>query len=128
MASPYLLAYNALQKVNPNYEIVAKTCNIPMYRIVLDVIVPCTRTTIREMFSYLFVNSMVTISAVTFLFNTSTMPLSLMINQYEGNMLLGEAAIISLFILLFNLIVKISVYYINRREYRRSENNAVNIS
>ena len=99
-----------------------------MYRIVLDVIVPCTRTTIREMFSYLFVNSMVTISAVTFLFNTSTMPLSLMINQYEGNMLLGEAAIISLFILLFNLIVKISVYYINRREYRRSENNAVNIS
>ena len=128
MASPYLLAYNALQKVNPNYEVVAKTCNIPMYRIVLDVIVPCTRTTIREMFSYLFVNSMVTISAVTFLFNTSTMPLSLMINQYEGNMLLGEAAIISLFILLFNLIVKISVYYINRREYRRSENNAVNVS
>ena len=71
---------------------------------------------------------MVTISAVTFLFNTNTMPLSLMINQYEANLMLGEAAIVSLFILLFNLIVKGVVYFINRKEHRRSEDNAVNIS
>lgn len=128
MASPYLMAYNALQKVNPNYEVVAKTCNIPIYKIVIDVIVPCTKKTIREMFSYFFVNSMVTISAVTFLFNTSTMPLSLMINKYEGNLMLGEAAIVSLFILLFNLIVKGIVYYINRVEHRRSENREINVS
>ena len=128
MASPYLMAYNALQKVNPNYEVVAKTCNIPIYKIVIDVIVPCTKKTIREMFSYFFVNSMVTISAITFLFNTNTMPLSLMINQYEGNLMLGEAAIVSLFILLFNLIVKGIVYYINRVEHRRSLKNEINIS
>ena len=99
MASPYLMAYNALQKVNKNYEIVAKTCNINMFRAIKDIIIPCTKITIREMFAYFFVNSMVTISAVTFLFNTSTMPLSLLINNYEGNMMLGEAAIISLIIL-----------------------------
>ena len=71
---------------------------------------------------------MVTISAVTFLFNTRTMPLSLMINQYEANLMLGEAAIVSLFILLFNLIVKGSIYFINRVEHRRGEKNEVNIS
>ena len=39
MASPYLMAYNALLKINPNYEIVAKTCNISSFRIIKDVII-----------------------------------------------------------------------------------------
>ncbi len=121
IASPYLMAYNALQKVNPNYEVVAKTCHISTFRIIKDVIIPCTKKTIREMFSYFFVNSMITISAVAFLFNTRTMPLSLMINTYEENLMLGEAAIISLIILIFNIIVKGTVYLINRKEHRRSE-------
>jgi len=127
VASPYLMAYNALQKVNPNYEVVAKTCNIPITNIIIDVIIPCTKKTIREMFAYFFVNSMITISAVTFLFNTRTMPLSLMINTYEGNLMLGEAAIISLIILFFNLIVKGTIYLINRREHRRSELYGINV-
>lgn len=126
VASPYLLAYNALQKVNPNFEAVAKTCNIPKLKLIIDVIIPCTKKTIREMFSYFFVNSMVTISAVTFLFNTRTMPLSLMINNYEGSMMLEEAAIISLIILIINIIVKFSIYFVNRRE-ERSELNGVNV-
>ena len=77
------------------------------------------------MICYFFVNSMITISAVAFLFNTRTMPLSLMINTYEGNMLLGEAAIISLIILFFNIIAKSVVYLINRKE-NRSSKNAIN--
>ena len=127
IATPYLMAYNALQKVNPNYEVVAKTCNIPKYKIIKDVIVPCTKKTIREMFSYFFVNSMITISAVAFLFNTKTMPMSLLINNYEGDFLLGEAAIISLIILLFNIIVKLIVYFLNKKDYERSEKHAYNI-
>ena len=123
MASPYLMAYNALQKVNQNYEIVAKTFNVGMFRTIKDIIVPCTKITIREMLAYFFVNSMVTISAVTFLFNTSNMPLSLLISNYEGNMMLGEAAIISLIILFFNILVKGTVYLINRREERRKRIN-----
>ena len=122
IASPYLMAYNALEKVNQNYEVVAKTCNISTFRIIMDVIIPCTKKTIREMLAYFFVNSMVTISAITFLFNTKTMPLSLLINNYEGNMMLGEAAIISLIILFFNIIVKGIIYIINRKESRRSIN------
>jgi len=127
MASPYLMAYNALQKINSNYEIVAKTCNVGIFHIIIDVIVPCTKNTIREMFAYFFVNSMITISAVTFLFNTKTMPLSLLINTYEGNLMLGEAAIISLIILLCNVIVKGIVYLLNRHDHRRLVNHELNI-
>ncbi|MDD6093178.1 MAG: ABC transporter permease subunit [bacterium] len=127
IASPYLMAYNALQKVNPNYEVVAKTCNISIFRIIKDVIIPCTKKTIREMLAYFFINAMVTISAITFLFNTKTMPLSLLINNYEGNMMLGEAAIISLIILFFNVIIKGIIYIVNRKENRRSEVNEINM-
>lgn len=125
IASPYLMAYNALLKVNSNFEVVAKTCNISMFRIIIDVIIPCTKKTIREMIGYFFVNSMVTISAITFLFNSRTMPLSLLINNYEGSMLLGEAAIISLIILILNIIVKFIIYLINRKEHRRNEKNEI---
>lgn len=107
IASPYLMAYNALLKVNSNYEVVASTLNVGILKIIKDVVIPCTKSTIIEMFSYFFVNSMITISAVTFLYTSSTMPVSLLINNYEGNMMLGEAAIISIIILLINLFVKI---------------------
>lgn len=127
IATPYLMAYNALQKINPNYELVAKTCNINIFRIIKDVIIPCTKKTIREMFSYFFVNSMITISAVTFLFNTRNMPLSILVNQYEGNMMLGEAAIISLIILVINIIVKLTIYLINRKEHKMEENYELNV-
>ncbi len=119
IASPYLMAYNALQKVNQNFEAVAKTCNISTFRLIKDVIIPCTKKTIREMFSYFFVNSMVTISAVAFLYSVDTMPLSLLINNYEGSMLLGEAAIVSLIILVFNITLKTIIYLINRKEHKR---------
>ncbi len=126
-ASPYLMAYNALLKVNSNYEIVAKTCNISTFKIIKDVIVPCTKKTIREMFAYLFVNSMITISAVAFLFNTRTLPMSLLISKYEGDFLLGEAAIVYIIILIINLAIKLGVYYLNRKEIERSEFHEINI-
>ena len=122
ISSPYLIAYNALKKINLNYEIVAATCNIRTISVIKDVIIPCTKTTIREMFSYFFVNSMITISAVAFLYSTKTMPLSLLISQYEGNLMLEECAIISLIILIINLIVKTTVYLLNRKDFRRVNN------
>ena len=121
LATPYLMAYNALGKVNENLEVVAKTCHIPFYRLVIDVFIPCTKRTIREMFTYFFMNSMITISAVTFLFNMDTMPLSLLITNYENTMMLGEAAIVSLIILIINLSMKLFFFWIDKRDQKRGE-------
>ena len=41
------------------------------------------------------------------------MPISLLINNYEGNMMLGEAAIVSIIILFINLFVKYLKKYYN---------------
>ncbi|MBO4218772.1 MAG: ABC transporter permease subunit, partial [Erysipelotrichaceae bacterium] len=126
-SSPYLLAYNALNKVNKTYEDLGATYDINTAKITLKVLIPVTRGTIMEMFSYIFVNSMMTISAVAFLYNSSTMPLSLLINRFENSLMMEETAIISLLILVVNLLVKSAVYLIKRKDAKRKQEYELNL-
>lgn len=105
-SSPYLMMYNSLGKLNPNLEAVGATLGVGRLRLIKDVILPQTKATLLEMFAYFFVNSMMTISAVAFLANAKTKPVSLMINQFEAQTLLEAAAFVSLLILLVNLALK----------------------
>lgn len=113
-SSPYLLAYNSLSKFNPNLEDVADSLGISRLRMLLDVYIPCTRATIVEMYSYYFVNAMITISAVSFLVNFRTMPLSLLIPQLESQSFLEGTALVSLMILLLNLLEKGIAFFVKR--------------
>jgi iron(III) transport system permease protein len=114
MASPYLMAYNTLGKLNINLEDVGRTLGIGRFRIIRDVLIPQTRLTIMEMLSYFFVNAMVTISAVSFLSTVRNQPISLMINQFEAQLFLEGAAFVSILILGCNLTVKFTVYGITK--------------
>lgn len=113
-SSPYLLAYNSLSKFNPNLEDVAQTLGISRMRVLFSVYVPCTASTIVEMYSYFFVNSMITISAVSFLMNFRTMPLALMIPQLESQSFIEGTAMVSLMILVLNLAEKTVVFFVKR--------------
>lgn len=113
-ASPYLVAYNSLSKFNEKLEDVAAVMGINRVRMLLDVYVPCTMESMVEMFSYLFVNSMVTISAVSFLANFKNMPLALMIPQFDAQSLIEATAFISIIILFVNGVLKLGVYFVKR--------------
>lgn len=102
----YLIAYNALEKMNQNLENVGQTLGVKRIYMIRDVIIPGSRATLLEMFSYYFVNSMVTISAVSFLSSLRNTPLALMITQFEAQSLLECSAVVTLLILLVNLCVK----------------------
>jgi iron(III) transport system permease protein len=115
LASPYLMAYNSLGKLNSNLEDVGLTLGVSRFFVIKDCLVPQTRSTILEMFSYFFVNSMMTISAVSFLNTVRNKPVSLMITQFEAQLFLEGAAFISLLILLSNLAVKCLVYMLRRK-------------
>ena len=78
---------------------------ISRVRMIKDVFLAQSMPTVCEMASYFFVNSMMTISAVSFLANTDNKPISLMINQFEAQMQLGNAGIVSLLILVINLLL-----------------------
>lgn len=120
-ASPYLLAYNSLSKLNPNLEDVAQSLGISRMQLLLRVFVPCTVSTVVEMYSYYFVNAMITISAVSFLANFRTMPLSLLIPQLESQSFVEGTAFVSLLILILNLTEKGIAFAIKGRIARRQK-------
>ena len=113
-SSPYLLAYNSLSKFNPNLEDVAQSLGISRLRMLVSVYLPCTMSTVVEMYSYYFVNAMITISAVSFLVNFRTMPLSLLIPQLESQSFIEGTAMVSLLILILNLAEKAIAFFVKR--------------
>ena len=112
IASPYLMAYNSLSKVNRNLEAVGQTMGVGRARIVLDVLVPATADTIAEMFSFFFVNCMVTISAVSFLSTTLDMPTDL-----DAQRLVECSAFVSVLILVTNVVEKVVVAALRRHRH-----------
>jgi len=119
-ASPYLMIYNSFNIINKNLEDVGATMNISRFRIMKDVLIPQTKGTLIEMMSYFFVNSMMTISAVSFLTNITTKQLSLMITQFEAVRLMECSAFVSLMILSVNIGVKALVYFMKKRRKEKT--------
>lgn len=113
-SSPYLMIYNTLEKLNPNLEAVGLCIGVKRIFIIRDAIFPKVRATLCEMFTYFFVNSMMTISAVSFLVPPAPKPVSLMINQFESQRLLESAAFVSLLILGVNILVKTAFSLVKR--------------
>ena len=127
-SSPYLLAYNSLTKFNSNLEDVADSLGISRMKMLLNVYIPCTRATIVEMYSYYFVNGMITISAVSFLINFRTMPLSLLIPQLEAQSFIEGTAMISLLILVINLLEKGIAFFVKRTVILEDMKNGTAVS
>lgn len=123
IASPYLMAYNSLSKVNKNLEAVGQTMGVGRARIVLDVLVPATADTIAEMFSFFFVNCMVTISAVSFLSTTLDMPLALLVTDLDAQRLVECSAFVAVLILFTNVVEKAVVAFVKR--YRHAQQTAI---
>ena len=103
LGSPYLLAKNCLGKINSEYEVIGETLGIPRSKIIAKVLIPGSVTTLVEMFSYFFLNSMITISAVAFLCTYDNQPLSILITTYEKNSNYEMQSVISLIILFLNI-------------------------
>ena len=114
IASPYMLAYNSLLKINANLENVGLTLGVRRWSIFKDVIIPQTKDTILEMVSFFFVNCMVTISAVSFLAGVSNMPLALLVTNFDSQHLIECAAFVSLMILVTNVLCKTVIVFLKR--------------
>jgi len=124
VSSPYILMYNSFGKMNEELENVGATLGISRVKMIFNVFIPQNLVSIAEMFSYLFINSMITISAVSFLANVNTKPISLLINQFEAQMQYECAAVVSLTILIINLVAKALIEiikkYIGAKKERRT--------
>lgn len=75
-------------------------------RVLLDVIIPNSRRMLLDVFVYFFTNTMVTISAVSLLYNARLTTLALQITAYSDQGMWESAVAISLVILLINTAMK----------------------
>lgn len=105
-SSPYLMMKGSLEKLNASWETVARLMGDSWIKTVLRVITPNIWITILEVFSYFFVNAMVTVSAIIFLAGTRTMIITAKIKELQHFAKFNEIFVLSLLILFTNLLIK----------------------
>ncbi|MGL5869557.1 winged helix-turn-helix transcriptional regulator, partial [Clostridium chrysemydis] len=113
---PYMTIKGSMKKIDKEYENVSETMGIPWYAVFDRVILPLSKQAVLESFQYYFLNSMVTISALVFLYTTRTNVAAVeMVSTYDEGYLSSTAAI-AVLILLINIIVKYGITFYNKRK------------
>ena len=121
LGSPYLLAKNCLSKINNEYEVIGETLGINRLKIICRVLLPSSVSTLIEMFSYFFLNSMITISAAAFLCTYDNQPLSILITTFEKNSNYEMQSVVSLIILILNVAAR-GIFTLIKIMSNRAEN------
>lgn len=112
--TPYLMAKNSLMKMNPTWETTGELLGDSWVKTVYRVIVPNSVKTLLEMFSYYFINSMVTISGVIFLVTAQTSIVASKIKELQHFAKFNEIFVLSLLIFATNLVVKVFCDYLQK--------------
>ena len=128
-ATPFLTITARLKTLDSEYETISNIMGVSWYRTIFKVIIPLSIDSIIENFSYYFINSMITISAVIFLYTTKTRLISVMMISKNDAGDIGAAAAISVMIILVNIFFKIifdlSTKYIRNRSYNKKRKDSI---
>jgi iron(III) transport system permease protein len=79
----HLASVTALKQLDPEFESVAASLKVPVWRAFLTVTVPISLPVILDVAIYLFVNAMTTVSAVVFLYAPDTKPAAVALVQMD---------------------------------------------
>ncbi|EJC3746374.1 ABC transporter permease subunit [Enterococcus faecium] len=104
-STPYQMGKEALQKMNLNWENTAKLMGDNWLKTVWRILIPNSRITIVDIFSYYFFNSTVTISAVIFLTSANTMVITTKLKELQHFGRFNDIFVLSLFLLMINLVM-----------------------
>ncbi len=97
---------NSLVKMNASWETTAMLMGDSWTKTVVRVVTPNALSTLLEVFSYYFVNAMVTISAVIFIAGARTMVITTKIKELQYYNKFNEIFVLSLLILVTNAVGK----------------------
>lgn len=111
---PFLTATTALKQLAPEFEAIGESLKAPFYRTFWRVTVPVSLPAIISIASYFFLNAMVTLSAVVFLFvpGKELASLSVMLLDDAGET--AQAMALSLLIILSGFIAR-GLFYLATR-------------
>lgn len=105
-ATPYLMMKGTLDKMNSSWETTATILGDNWIKTVVRVITPNAVGTLLDVFCYLFINGMVTVSAVVFIAGAKTMVITTKIQELQHFAKFNEIFILSILILITNLVIK----------------------
>ena len=105
-STPYLMMKNSLSKMNASWETTAMLMGDNWMKTIARVVTPNALSTLLEVFSYYFVNAMVTVSAVIFIAGARTMVITTKIQELQYFNEFNEIFVLSLLILFTNLIAR----------------------
>ena len=105
--SPYLMAISHFKLLNPKLEDICRSMGGNWLHIVKDVLIPNSWQVLTDVFVYIFTNSMVTISAVSMLYTSKTMLLSLQLTTFNDQGAWENAIAVSLIIFVINAALKL---------------------
>jgi len=115
----FVTATAALKKLDSEYENVAESMSVPFWKVFLRVSLPMSADAVLEVFNYFFVNAMVTVSAVVFLYTSATKPASIAILNMDDNGDYAAAAAMSILIFAINVAARTIYEVFNRKVSRR---------
>lgn len=113
--TPYLMAKNTLAKMNPTWETTGELLGDSWLKTIRRVLLPNSVSTVFEMFSYYFINAMVTISGIIFLVSAETSVVASKIKELQHFAKFNEIFVLSILIFGTNLIVKLFCDYLQKR-------------
>ena len=105
-STPYLMMKNSLSKMNASWKTTAMLMGDSWAKTIARVVTPNALSTLLEVFSYYFVNAMVTVSAVIFIAGARTMVITTKIQELQYFNEFNEIFVLSLLILFTNLIAR----------------------
>jgi len=121
LSVPFLTAVTAMRLLDPAFESVSASLGVPLSRTFRKVTLPLCLPVLLEIGSYFFVNAMVTISAVVFLYPPSFKPAALAIVNMEDAGDIAPAAAMSVILLVTNVLVRMGYSLLARRLRKNSE-------
>lgn len=119
--SSHLTAVTALKSLDNEFEAVSASLKVPFYKTFFRVTVPVCLPAILDIARYLFVNAMVTISAVVFLYAPDTQLASLAILNLDDAGEIGPAAAMATLIVVASSTVCILYAIITRLLLTRTQ-------
>lgn len=102
-STPYLMMKSSLSKMNGSWETTAMLMGDNWVKTIIRVVTPNAVSSLLEVFSYYFVNAMVTVSAVIFLAGARTMLVTTKIKELQYFNQYNEIFVLSLLILFTNM-------------------------
>jgi iron(III) transport system permease protein len=118
---PHISAVTALKQLDAEFESVAMSLKQPFWRSMTRVTVPVCAPALGEIWLYIFVNAMTTVSAVVFLYSPTTQLASVAVLNMDDAGDIAPAAAMGMMIFYSNVMARLIYYGIIARYFRKGQ-------